>query len=178
MVTDIGDDARSSMSAADVGTVLSIAHTAGFDRVWIAGGWGVDALVRCQTRIHSDLDVAVDVTSLALDHLLQAFRRHGYVVEADWRPSRVAVVADGARQVDLHPIVFDAWATGWQANVEGQESFQYQEDAFAQGLIDGRVVDCLSVAQQLRFHHGYVQRERDNHDLALLEALIGQAGTT
>jgi lincosamide nucleotidyltransferase A/C/D/E len=45
-------------------------------------------------------------------------------------------------------------------------------------LIDGRVVDCLSVAQQLRFHHGYVQRERDNHDLALLEALIGQAGTT
>jgi Aminoglycoside-2''-adenylyltransferase len=30
-------------------------------------------------------------------------------------------------------------------------------------------VDCLSVAQQLRFHHGYIQRERDNHDIALLE---------
>ncbi|HKX14213.1 MAG TPA: hypothetical protein VJN19_03395 [Propionibacteriaceae bacterium] len=178
MVTDIGDEARSSMSAADVGTVLSIAHTAGFDRVWIAGGWGVDALVGCQTRIHSDLDLAVDVTQLALDHLLQAFGRHGYVVEADWRPSRVAVVADGARQVDLHPIVFGAQGTGWQANVEGQAPFLYPEDAFAQGLIDGRVVDCLTVAQQLRFHHGWVQRERDIHDIALLEALIGQAGTT
>jgi lincosamide nucleotidyltransferase A/C/D/E len=45
-------------------------------------------------------------------------------------------------------------------------------------LIDGRLVDCLSVAQQLRFHHGYAQRERDNQDIALLEALIGRAGNT
>jgi lincosamide nucleotidyltransferase A/C/D/E len=178
MVTDIGDDACSSMSVAEVGTVLSIAHTAGFDRVWIAGGWGVDALVGCQTRIHSDLDLAVDVTQLALDHLLQAFGQHGYIVEADWRPSRVAVTADGARQVDLHPVVFDAQGIGWQADVEGQEPFRYTEDAFAQGLIDGRVVDCLSVAQQLRFRHGYIQRERDNHDIAVLETLIGRAGAT
>jgi alkanesulfonate monooxygenase SsuD/methylene tetrahydromethanopterin reductase-like flavin-dependent oxidoreductase (luciferase family) len=53
MVTDVGDDARWNVSAADVGTVLGIAHRAGFDRVWIAGGWGVDALVGHQTRIHS-----------------------------------------------------------------------------------------------------------------------------
>ena len=84
----------------------------------------------------------------------------------------------GARQVDLHPIVFDAQGTGWQANVEGQEPFRYPEDAFATGLIDGRLVDCLSVVQQLRFHHGFVQRERDEQDIALLDALIGRAGTT
>jgi lincosamide nucleotidyltransferase A/C/D/E len=177
MVTELGDDAHSSMSAADVGTVLDIAHTARFGRVWIAGGWGVDALVGRQTRIHSDLDLAIDVTRMALDHLLQAFGRHGYVVEADWRPRRVALVA-GARQIDLHPLVFDAQGTGWQANVEGHEPFRYPEDAFAKGLIDGRLVDCLSVAQQLRFHHGYAQRERDNQDIALLDALIGRAGTT
>ena len=118
IVTEFDDDAHSSMSAADVATVLYIAHTARFDRVWIAGGWGVDALVGRQTRIHSDLDLAVDVTRMALDHLLQAFGRHGYVVDADWRPSRVALVA-GARQVDLHPLVFDAQGTGWQANVDG-----------------------------------------------------------
>jgi len=76
----------------------------------------------CQTRIHSDLDLAVDVTQMALDHLLQTFRRHGYGVEADRRPSRVALVAGGAREVDVHPLVFDAQGTGWQANVEGQES--------------------------------------------------------
>jgi hypothetical protein len=96
MVTDIGDDASWNVSAADVGTALGIAHSAGYDRVWIAGGWGVDALVGRQTRIHSDLDLAVDVTQMALDHLLQAFGRHGYAVEADWRPSRVALVGGGA----------------------------------------------------------------------------------
>jgi hypothetical protein len=58
---------------------------------------------------------------MALEHLLKAFGRHGYALEADWRPSRVAVIADGARQVDVLPIVFDAPGTGWQANVEGQE---------------------------------------------------------
>jgi lincosamide nucleotidyltransferase A/C/D/E len=115
---------------------------------------------------------------MALEHLLQAFGRQGYEVEADWRPSRVALVAGSARQVDVDPIVFDAQGTGWQANVEGQEPFRYPEDAFAQGLIDGRMVDCLSVSLQLRFHRGYVQRERDNHDVALLKTLIGRGGTT
>lgn len=43
----------------------------------LPGGWGVDALVGRQTRIHSDLDLAVDVTQMALEHLLQAFGRHG-----------------------------------------------------------------------------------------------------
>jgi lincosamide nucleotidyltransferase A/C/D/E len=62
----------------------------------VAGGWGVDALGGHQTPIHSDLDLAVDVTEMALDQLLQAFGRHGYAVEADWRPSRVALVAGGA----------------------------------------------------------------------------------
>ncbi|MGI3781472.1 MAG: nucleotidyltransferase domain-containing protein, partial [Janthinobacterium lividum] len=29
-------------------------------RAWVAGGWGVDALVGRQTRPHRDLDLAVD----------------------------------------------------------------------------------------------------------------------
>ena len=40
MVTDIGDDASWNVSAGDVGTVLGIAHRAGYDRVWIAGRMG------------------------------------------------------------------------------------------------------------------------------------------
>jgi hypothetical protein len=45
-------------------------------------------------------------------------------------------------------------------------------------LIDGRVVDCLSVSLQLQFHRVYMQGERDNHDVALLKTLIGRGGTT
>jgi lincosamide nucleotidyltransferase A/C/D/E len=176
MVTDVGDDARWNVSAADVGTVLGIAHRAGFDRVWIAGGWGVDALVGHQTRIHSDLDLAVDVTQMALDHLLQAFGRHGYGVEADWRPSRVALIADGARQVDVHPIVFDAQGTGWQANAEGQEPFRYPEDAFAQGLIDGRVLPVCVAATPIPPWLCAARTRQSRRRPA--ETLIGRGGTT
>jgi lincosamide nucleotidyltransferase A/C/D/E len=28
--------------------------------VWVAGGWGVDALIGRQTRLHRDLDLSLD----------------------------------------------------------------------------------------------------------------------
>ena len=160
------------MTAADVAAVLEIAHSAGFERVWVAGGWGVDALMRRQTRRHRDLDLAVDVTQLPLDHLVLALDRHGFAIETDWRPSRVALVAPGVRQVDLHPVVFDADGVGWQANLEGLEPFRYPADAFVQGSIEDEAVDCLSAAQQLRFHSGYEPRDHDVRDIALLKTLI------
>jgi len=33
-------------------------------RVWLAGGWAVDAIVGRQTRAHDDMDVAVDARDL------------------------------------------------------------------------------------------------------------------
>ena len=30
-------------------------------RVWLAGGWAVDAIVGRQTRAHGDMDLAVDM---------------------------------------------------------------------------------------------------------------------
>jgi len=33
-------------------------------RLWVAGGWGVDALVGRQTRAHRDLDLLVDAQRL------------------------------------------------------------------------------------------------------------------
>ena len=47
------------MRLADVVEILSDLRAAGC-RVWVAGGWGVDALVGRQTRPHRDLDLAVD----------------------------------------------------------------------------------------------------------------------
>ena len=76
------------------------------------------------------------------------------------------------------PIVFGGPVHRLASQCRRSETVPVSEDAFAHGLVDGRVVDCLSVAQQLRFHDGYIQRERDNHDIALLETLIGYARTT
>jgi lincosamide nucleotidyltransferase A/C/D/E len=43
------------------GNIVDILHKAGKNGVdvWIAGGWGVDALIGQQTRPHNDFDIFV-----------------------------------------------------------------------------------------------------------------------
>jgi lincosamide nucleotidyltransferase A/C/D/E len=136
--------------------------------VWIAGGWGVDALVGRQTRSHRDLDLALDAGNEAA--ALRALQRRGYRVETDWRPVRIELVAEGRGWVDVHPVVFDATGHGRQADIGGGH-FDYPPEAFDQGSLGGVFVPCLSRDQQLLFHTGYKPRGIDLLDLALLERL-------
>ena len=152
------------MGVADVLAVLDALERAGC-RVWVGGGWGVDALAGRQTRPHRDLDLAVDAGHEAA--AIGALEALGFVVETDWRPVRVELAADARRWVDLHPVVFDADGDGRQADRDGGH-FDYPRDGFTTGSIGGAAVPCLSIDQQLRFHAGYPHRDHDRHDLALL----------
>jgi lincosamide nucleotidyltransferase A/C/D/E len=158
------------LTAAEALRVLAALDAVGL-RAWVAGGWGVDALLGRQTRVHRDLDLALDVTHADLDLAIGALGRLGYGVETDWRPTRVELAAPSARWVDLHPVVFDEQGTGWQVDVDDLPPFRYPPEAFTAGSIDGSVVRCLSVAQQLLFHRGYPPRPHDLVDIALLEGL-------
>ena len=158
------------LTAAEVLRVLTAVDAAGL-RTWVAGGWGVDALLGRQTRVHRDLDLAVDVTQTPLDLALDTLELLDYRVETDWRPTRVELAAPAARWVDLHPVVFDDEGTGWQANTDGRPPFRYPPQAFAEGSIDGSAVRCLSVAQQLLFHSGYPPRRHDLANIKLLQKL-------
>jgi len=144
-------------------------------RAWVAGGWGVDALVGRQTRVHRDLDLAIDAASEPA--LMRALAARGYRTETDWRPVRVELAADGDRWVDLHPLSFDRVGNGTQAGLDGAV-FRYPAHCFVEGSIAGRPVGCLSVQQQIDFHSGYQPRDVDLADLALLRALarIGATG--
>lgn len=135
---------------------------------WVAGGWGVDALVGRQTRAHRDLDLAVDA-----DHLEAAVRvldGLGYVAETDWLPVRLELAASGGRWVDLHPVVFEAGGDGRQAGLDGT-SFDYPAADLVVGVLAGHRLPCLSVARQRAFHSGYDLRPVDVHDLALLNGV-------
>ena len=50
---------RGSMSADDVLRVLRALDTRSLP-YWLAGGWGIDALIGKQNRTHDDLDVIID----------------------------------------------------------------------------------------------------------------------
>jgi lincosamide nucleotidyltransferase A/C/D/E len=139
--------------------------------VWVAGGWGVDALVGRQTRLHRDLDLALDALHETV--ALRTLERRGYRVETDWRPVRVELVAERRGRVDVHPVVFDTTGHGRQADLGGGH-FDYPPEAFDQGTLGGVRVPCLSRDQQLLFHTGYQPRTIDLLDLALLERLTSR----
>jgi lincosamide nucleotidyltransferase A/C/D/E len=159
----IGVSNSGRMDAREVLEVLSV-----LEGVWVAGGWGVDALVGEQTRAHRDLDLALDADHEA--QALAALAGLGYAIETDWRPARVELAASGARWVDLHPVRFDASGHGRQADLDGGV-FDYPPDCFVTGVIAGLTVPCLSAEQQLRFRQGYEPRDVDRHDLAQLARL-------
>jgi lincosamide nucleotidyltransferase A/C/D/E len=165
------DRASQSMGLREVLGVLGDLAEAGC-AVWVAGGWGVDALVGRQTRLHRDLDLAVDARNETV--ALRVLGRRGYRVETDWRPVRVELIAEGRGWVDVHPVVFDATGHGCQADLGGRQ-VDYPPEAFDQGSLGGVRVPCLSRAQQLLFHTNYEPRAIDLHDLALLEHLTSHS---
>ena len=46
------------MTCSDVLEFLELTQAHGIE-IWIDGGWSVDALLKHQTRVHSDLDIAL-----------------------------------------------------------------------------------------------------------------------
>lgn len=158
------------MTSEDALEILDLLDAAGV-RAWVDGGWGVDALVGDETRAHADLDLALDRDDLetarhALEHRGFAYDR---TVEPGL-PARLVMRTQLGRQVDLHPLVFDARGNGWQQLSESGRAWgMYPVDELgAAGVIGGRSVECISARLQLRFRLGYEWSRRDEHDVRLL----------
>ncbi len=158
------------MTGTQALTLYRMLSAAGL-RVWIDGGWGVDALVHRQTRVHGDLDLGVARPDLEL--VVELLAEVGFAV-TDRRYEQVTVqlaAADGSR-VDLHPSTpLDGGGTE-QLDFEGN---WYFIGPAVDGEIAGEVVRCIPVQAQLRAHSGYELRPKDLHDLALLQELVESA---
>lgn len=154
------------MQAAEVLRVLDAFDSTGVT-AGITGGWGIDALLRRETRPHGDVDLGV--ASEAVDVAIDALRALGYVVAADDRPARVVLTSESSR-VDLHPIVWDADGAGVQTGFDG-ERFDYPAGSLdAKGEIAGRTVRCGTPELQVAFHSHYAPRDHDRRDMAALAA--------
>jgi lincosamide nucleotidyltransferase A/C/D/E len=158
------------IEARDVLAVLDAFDAAGIT-VWIDGGWGVDALLGEQTRPHADLDVVLDIARLAAARA--ALGPLGFALTEDELPTRCVLQDVRGRQLDVHPVTFDAHGSGWQAQPSGP-SFEYTAAGLAgQGVIGGRVVRCLSAELQLTTHQAYEPDNNDQHDVLRLCAHFG-----
>ena len=141
-------------------------------RAGVTGGWGVDALLRRQSREHGDVDLGVPSDSV--DAAIEALRGLGYRISADERPARIILESDDGN-VDLHPIVMLPSGGGVQTGFDGQ-TFEYPPGSLeAEGEIGGRIVRCGTPDLQIAFHRGYEPREHDRRDMAALAAAFGLA---
>jgi lincosamide nucleotidyltransferase A/C/D/E len=171
------------MEAADALALYDALGVAGAP-VWIMGGWGVDALVGRQTRLHHDLDVLVEIENL--ERLRLCLIDLGFVLQYAWddetmwirhdswsspleQPTAfVCAHADG-REVDVHVVrqsddgsVEMLWRAPYEFAAAGLG---------ATGLVRGQSVRCLSRETQLQAHTGYELPAHHRQDVDLLEKL-------
>ncbi len=138
-------------------------------RAYISGGWGIDALLRYQTRVHADLDVAFDAGTE--NQVMQLFGATGYSLREDARPVRFVLGNANSHVVDFHPVVFDHTGSGIQQGFEGV--FVYPAHDLIQGVVAGVAVPCISANLQVHFHAGYRPTEKDCADMQLLHHIFG-----
>ncbi|MDA8302920.1 MAG: hypothetical protein M0005_15595 [Actinomycetota bacterium] len=155
-------------------------------RFWLAGGWGVDALVGHQTRRHDDVDIVVDDFANHAGAARAVFESLGFEVRHEmhfalWMPDRWQMADNQLRVVDLLSIDWEklAAALGVAEGVasEADDKPRNGDDlscrAFSQGRVGGQDVPCLSVEAQLLYHSGFEPSGAQRHDIALLQRLLG-----
>jgi lincosamide nucleotidyltransferase A/C/D/E len=152
----------------DAGTVLRVLDAVSPAEVWLAGGWGIDALLGRRTREHRDLDLLHRREQEPA--VLAALAALGYRETLDLRPVRF-VLSDGRTELDLHPLVFAADGSAVQAAPDG--TFPYPAGCFVTGHVDGVEVPCVSVTQQIFFHQGYAPAPHDLADMRALREAFG-----
>lgn len=153
-------------------------------RVWLQGGWGIDALLSEQTRPHKDLDLLVMLDDIV--RLGEIFKADDYSLKEIWSENLQVVVEGGietatafvlrdpeGRELDLHAMRLDSQGNGipaWQV----EEGFIYNpKDLSGEGMIVGFPVRCITAEKQMVCHTGYILPDKQVRDLELLREKFG-----
>ena len=140
--------------------------------VWLDGGWGVDALLGEQTRLHRDADIVLRVS--ALPALRQLLSSQGFSERPGGSPSNFVIEHPSGLEVDVHAVTFDANGNGVYRMANDSEWVYPAEGFGGRGLVNGQGVRCLSPTAQVLCHaDGYVPTEKDRRDMALLRQRFG-----
>lgn len=134
-------------------------------KIWVDGGWGVDALLGKQTRPHGDLDIAIQQKDVKkARELLEAQGYKEVKRDNEWN---FVMGDDKGHEIDFHAFVFD----DGEHVVDG---IKYPDGSLTgTGIIDGYPVKCISPEHLVKFHTGYKLRESDFKDVSALCEKLG-----
>ena len=164
-------ECASSMTTDKVHWFLDLFDELGI-KVWIDGGWGVDALLGECTRNHQDLDIIISWEDSAI--LTEALLARGFVdIHTDDHKDRNFVMGHQLYgRIDFH--VIELTEGGGAVYGPGEIDWVISESELnAVGFIGGRQVRCLSADYQVRSHSGYTLQDIDFADLRALQVRYG-----
>jgi len=81
-------------------------------KIWVDGGWGVDALLEEQTREHGDLDIAIQERDLYQMRELLGERGYHDKGEQHARPWNFIIQDQSGHEIDVHAINLDIAGNG------------------------------------------------------------------
>lgn len=114
-------------------------------KIWIDGGWSVDALLGENTRKHSDLDIAIQYKDFI--KFREYLESQGYKeIERDADKKWNFVLGDEkGNEVDVHAFNFDS-------NGHIIEGIEYPDESLTgTGVINGYKVRCISPEYMVKF---------------------------
>ena len=130
------------MTAEDVTDLYRELEGAGI-RIWVDGGWSVDALLGRQLRPHRDLDIALEWRDVP--PLRNLLARRGYRQVRDEGQWNLVLADSAGHEVDVHAFVCDENGT----IVEG---CMYPAGALTgTGVIAGHDVRCIAPHHMVAF---------------------------
>ena len=135
--------------------------------IWLDGGWGVDALLKKQTRSHADVDIVVQEKDLK--KLEGYFKKNNFsrINRNDSRAWNYVMNNGRHGQVDVHVINIAKNGDGIYGPEENGDVYP-ASSLLGIGEINRSLVRCLSAEYQVESHLGYELKEKDYKDVSAL----------
>lgn len=137
-------------------------------RIWIDGGWGVDALLERQTRPHKDLDIAIERKDVPKFRDILTAQGYQEVKLEIAQPWNFVLGDDKGHEIDVHVVVLDDEGNGTYGREEKQGVYYPAASLTGRGTIGGQAMKCISPEWAIKFHSGYELKPKDYQDVSAL----------
>ena len=131
-------------------------------KVYLDGGWGVDALLKRESRIHNDIDLFVELKHY--HDYIYVIKQHGFEeVNTDYTTDGHTVWKDDKQRIiDLHCFEFTDDGIVYEGDIFPSKTFS------GIGKVGDITVSCIEPLSQVMLHLGYEHDKNDVHDVMLL----------
>ncbi len=135
---------------------------------YLAGGYGIDALVGTASRFHGDLDIVLDRYSEQVEAAISIVERNGFhQIEPHpnlmWITDTSVFEDASGRTLELVGLDVERVVTA-SASLDGGELLHDLSDVTTTGEVYDKQVRCLSLPAQLVLQRGKPLRPKDLHN--------------